>query len=489
MWPVPVQSAMSMAVQAAMGLEGRYASDRAYWHPKRDPSEVIPRGSVIGVFSDGVSKVTAGTPLVGVVPHTPDKVPKHLPTTETRNPDGTYSSNQHCLMAFVGEVPVRVAADFVVPKVISGVLFLMPSGKNDGLATVHDGSGRILGYMKPSSQVWQTDAGHFVTCCMGFAGGASMPHANASNHSLPVRRRLRPRTTKGTRNGHGRRNSGDIPAQPTARGWGVESEVMRLLNGCSKAAVKAVLIGFLPWLFSLIVSIQVGLDSVKFDGCDKPANASYDVGFSQYGDWFSYNVTGRPGLLPCSFPDHPDSAGGLQIARFVFLALPWVVQFFPRWAAWTLSVVIWEAAVTACCVMAVFLSLVTFQAFFPVPQTEFVWTLFVPRWICLFSFSALSALSAFIIAWGIALLLLRVPPASWCVTMVAEILSRLLLLAANFAKFAIMGFRRCRNLRATVPGYVELSTFSDSGSSDSESYSEAETQLPPDPDAVGASAV
>jgi hypothetical protein len=472
-----------------MEVEG--ACDRAYWTPKRDPSEDIPPGSVIGVFADGVSKVTAGTPSVGVVPHTPDKV-EDLPPTETRNPDGTYSSNQQCLLAFVGEVPVRVSADFLPPKV-SGPLFLMPSGKNDGLATAHNGWGRTLGYMKPGSQVSQTDAGHFVKCCVRFTGGASMPHANGSNHPLPGKRRLHPRTTKGTRKGHGRRNSGDIPAQPTARGWGVENKVMKLVNGCSKAAVKTVLIRLLPWLFSLILSILVGLDSVKFDGCDKPANASYDVGFT----WLSLNATGRPRLLSCFPPEHRgNAASGLQNAQFLALLALWVLQYIFRSAAWALSVATWETAV-----LARYAATYVKELVFSQPQTEltYVRTLFLPDWIRLSSFSALSAFFAFIIAGGIALLLLRVPLVSWCVTMMAEILSRLLLLAANLAKIAITRFRRCRYVKATVPwfagtreaGYAELSTSSDSGSSDSDSDSdsEAEAQLPPDPEAVGASAV
>jgi hypothetical protein len=468
-----------------MEVEG--ACDRAYWTLKRDPSEDIPRGSVIGVFSDGVSKVTAGTPSVGVVPHTPDTV-EDLPPTETRNPDGTYSSNQHCLMAFVGEVPVRVSADFIPPRV-SGPLFLMPSGKNDGLATAHDGSGRILGYMKPGTEAWKTDAGHFVKCCVHSAGGASTPHANGSNQVLRVKRRQRPRTTKGTRKGHGRRNSGDIPARPTVCGWGVESKVMKLLNGCSKAAVKTVLIGFLPWLFSLILSILVGLDSVKFDGCDKPANASYDVGFT----WFSLNVTGKPHVFSCFSPEQPDKAASwLRFAQSLALLALWGMQNLFRLAAWALSVAIWEAAVAAWYAAAYVKALVLSQ-----PQPELASTFFLPDWIRLSSFSALSALFAFIIACPIALLLLRVPPASWCVTMLAEILSRLLLSAANLAKIAITRFRRCRYVKATVPwfagtreaGYAELSTSSDSGSSDSDSGSEVETLLPPDPDAVGASAV
>ncbi len=181
-------------VQSSATLQ---ASDRAYWYRKRDPSELIPPGTVVEMFSDGVSKTTAGARCrsgnVGVVPHTPDTVGE-MPPTEMRNPDRTYSSNEHCLVAYVGEVPVRVSADFVLPKAVNradGPWPLMPSRENGGLAAIHDGSGRpLLGYVKPGSQVRKTEAGQFVTCCVN-----SMQHASASV-SNPLGRGLVKKTAR-----------------------------------------------------------------------------------------------------------------------------------------------------------------------------------------------------------------------------------------------------------------------------------------------------
>jgi hypothetical protein len=174
------------------GAKESAAADRAYWQLKRDEGELIPLGSVIGVFADGVSKTTAGTSTVGVVPHTPDKVGP-LPPTEKRNPDGTYSSNKEILKACVGEVPVRVPAGFSVPEAVRprGPWWLMPSGKNDGLAAIWDGSGPRFGFVKPGSQVWQTEAGHFVMCCVDFAGGSSTEQAIASILAAPSCEHLR----------------------------------------------------------------------------------------------------------------------------------------------------------------------------------------------------------------------------------------------------------------------------------------------------------
>ena len=108
------------------------------------------------MFSDGVGLATTGTPVVGVVPHYPDTM-DDVPPGEWQNADGTYSSNQYCLKTSVGEVPVRVPADFSLPAA-DGVTYLMPSGKNDGLAATMV-RGRGLGTSSPdmTSGHWRTE--------------------------------------------------------------------------------------------------------------------------------------------------------------------------------------------------------------------------------------------------------------------------------------------------------------------------------------------
>jgi hypothetical protein len=98
-----------------------------------------------------------------------------LPPGEWQNDDRTYSSNQYCLKTSVGVVPVRVPADFSLPAA-DGVTYLMPSGKNDGLAAVHDGSGPRLGYAKPGYDVGALEDGAcFVMCCVDVAVYNPMP--------------------------------------------------------------------------------------------------------------------------------------------------------------------------------------------------------------------------------------------------------------------------------------------------------------------------
>ena len=62
-----------------------------------------------------------------------------------------------------------------------------------------------------------------------------------------------------------------------------------------------------------------GVDSVKMDGCYKPANASYDVGFPLFAA--SLNATGRPMLFSCSWPDYKRTSGPAALASVNFTAL------------------------------------------------------------------------------------------------------------------------------------------------------------------------
>ena len=51
-----------------------------------------------------------------------------------------------------------------------------------------------------------------------------------------------------------------------------------------------------------------GIDSLKMDGCSKPANASYDTGFPKMAA--ALNASGRPVLFSCSWPDYKRSGDG-----------------------------------------------------------------------------------------------------------------------------------------------------------------------------------
>jgi alpha-N-acetylgalactosaminidase len=63
-----------------------------------------------------------------------------------------------------------------------------------------------------------------------------------------------------------------------------------------------------------------GVDSVKMDGCYKPANASYDAGFPLFGA--ALNATGRPVLFSCSWPDYKRTSSGPDaLATVNFTAL------------------------------------------------------------------------------------------------------------------------------------------------------------------------
>ena len=59
------------------------------------------------------------------------------------------------------------------------------------------------------------------------------------------------------------------------------------------------------------------IDMLKVDGCNKPANASYNAGFELMGR--ALNATGRPILFSCSWPDY--IRGGSVEANVDFKAL------------------------------------------------------------------------------------------------------------------------------------------------------------------------
>eukprot|EP00662_Eupelagonemidae_sp_cell21_P007968 gene7968-48201_t len=65
------------------------------------------------------------------------------------------------------------------------------------------------------------------------------------------------------------------------------------------------------------------VDSLKMDGCNKPPNASYDVGFAKMGA--ALNATQRPILFSCSWPDYErtgdlDAPHALDNVNFTALA-------------------------------------------------------------------------------------------------------------------------------------------------------------------------
>jgi hypothetical protein len=178
----------------------RKGNDRAYWKPKLDPTELIPAGSVVGLFNKGVSKTTAGALAVRIVAHKPDTIGGSgcddlLPRSEEQFPDGlggfTYSSHVQCLVACVGEVEVFVSSTFTIPQT-KDLVFLMPSGRNDGLAAISDGSSTqpLLGYLKPGQREPLRKPGmegHVVTCCV--EAGVLMQRMNEPGKaSLNLRR-------------------------------------------------------------------------------------------------------------------------------------------------------------------------------------------------------------------------------------------------------------------------------------------------------------
>ena len=55
----------------------------------------------------GVSLTTEYAQMVRVVPHMPDTMGP-LPKTEERKDDGTFTANVECLVAYVGEIEVRI---------------------------------------------------------------------------------------------------------------------------------------------------------------------------------------------------------------------------------------------------------------------------------------------------------------------------------------------------------------------------------------------
>ena len=93
--------------------------DYAEYMPKRDPSEQIQYGDVVGVFSGKVSKQTQGADLVMAISSTPIIV---------GNWPGTAHQNDHAIVGFLGQIPVKVKG-----PVKEGDL-LIPSGHNDGWA-------------------------------------------------------------------------------------------------------------------------------------------------------------------------------------------------------------------------------------------------------------------------------------------------------------------------------------------------------------------
>ena len=61
-----------------------------------------------------------------------------------------------------------------------------------------------------------------------------------------------------------------------------------------------------------------GIDMLKMDGCNRPANASYDAGFELMGR--ELNATGRPILFSCSWPDYIRGSSVEKNVNFTSLA-------------------------------------------------------------------------------------------------------------------------------------------------------------------------
>ena len=57
---------------------------------------------------------------------------------------------------------------------------------------------------------------------------------------------------------------------------------------------------------------------LKMDGCNRPANASYDAGFELMGR--ELNATGRPILFSCSWPDYIRGSSVEKNVNFTSLA-------------------------------------------------------------------------------------------------------------------------------------------------------------------------
>ena len=66
------------------------------------------------------------------------------------------------------------------------------------------------------------------------------------------------------------------------------------------------------------VVMRTGIDMLKMDGCNRPANASYDAGFELMGR--ELNATGRPILFSCSWPDYIRGSSVEKNVNFTSLA-------------------------------------------------------------------------------------------------------------------------------------------------------------------------